>query len=172
MKDGPDTHCQRKASQAQECQRGVALLEWLWAMSIALILMVAGIPMAQGAWQSMQSASVSESLVRALRLTQQEALSRSARVTLAPSPCDVSSTTHWACPWVIFIDVGGDRGYDAGSDALIKTLTPPFNSRIAGTKPYVTFGPLGTTPQVQSFLINDHRRVTLSWARISVSTDQ
>ena len=163
-----DPHWRHCSRHIREGQRGIALLEWLWAISIALTLMVATIPLAQGAWQSIQSATVAQSLVRTLRLAQQEAQSRSARVTLAPSDCELASNGPWSCPWIIFIDRSGDRAFDADTEPWIRTVAPPFSLPIVGTGEAVVFGPLGTTSMVQSFVINQRHRVSLSWARISM----
>ena len=150
---------------------GLVLVEWLLAISMSLVLQAAGYPWMQAAWQSIQTHSVSQSLVRALRAAQQEAISRSTRVTVQPLACDNEPTTaaDWSCPWRLYIDRDGDQWFDVDADQQLRTLSAPFPASITSTRDRVTFSPQGTTTQVQAFLINHTRTVSVSWARISAS---
>ena len=150
--------------------RGAALLEWLLALALMATLAALAGSHLQAMAHAMQTTSVSQTLVRSLRMAQHEALRRSADVEVQPLVCArlLDIDHDWSCGWQIFIDRNGNRAFDADTDTAVGLITPPYASDISSTRAALRFGSKGTTSYVQTFQINQRQAVKVAWARIQV----
>lgn len=102
-------------------QSGFTLLELLVTLSVALVLLVLGIPAFSQIIDSNRLTTTSSSLVVALNSARQEAVVRGQPTAVCPSLDGNTCTggTEWNKGWLAFVDAGGTPGnFDAGDTLL------------------------------------------------------
>lgn len=107
-------------------QRGMTLIENLVALCVAAVLTASAVPALGQYYARHQVASISNELVAAVRQARTEALSRRARVAVAPlAPRD------WNSGWDVFVDENNNGRRDVGEPLLQRFAAPPSKVRIA-----------------------------------------
>jgi type IV fimbrial biogenesis protein FimT len=107
-------------------QRGITLIENLVALCVAAVLTAAAIPAIGQHYARHQVANISNELVAAVRQARSEALSRRARVAVAPL-----ALRDWNSGWEVFVDENNNGRRDAAEPLLQRFAAPPRGVRIA-----------------------------------------
>lgn len=109
-------------------QLGFTLLELMVTVAIAAILMGVAIPSFNATIRSNRLTTYTNDLVTALNLARSEAIRRGVPVTVrkvdSNSFTNLCATAPWNYGWDVFIDVGGDNNFTAGTDVLLRTYPP------------------------------------------------
>lgn len=104
---------------------GVTLLELLVTVSIAGILLAAGVPSMTALTRSNRMVADTNALVATLHAARSEALKDAAQVTVCKSGDQAScnQALDWHDGWIVFIDSDADGVRDLGgtSEAIIRT---------------------------------------------------
>lgn len=102
-------------------ERGITLVELLFAVAIIAILGTVSLPALGGLMRSEQSRSAHNALVTALNLARSTAAARGSDVAVCPSAdganCDAS--VWWQHGWIAFVDGNGD-GKRAGDETIVQ----------------------------------------------------
>jgi type IV fimbrial biogenesis protein FimT len=106
-------------------QQGMTLIENLVALCVAAVLTASAIPALGQHLARHQVASTSNELVVAVRQARTEALSRRARVAVAPL-----ATRDWNAGWEVFVDENNNGRRDAAEPLLQRFEAPPSTVRI------------------------------------------
>jgi len=118
--------------------RGVTLIEVLVTVAIVAVLTKVAVPSIQGAIQSSQISSTTNTFLADLRRARTEAIRRGSNVVMCRSnepekatpACSKSTdpgSTGWVSGWIIFEDRNRNGDYDDGTDQLVRV-----QSAIAG----------------------------------------
>ncbi|HVL74781.1 MAG TPA: GspH/FimT family pseudopilin [Noviherbaspirillum sp.] len=94
-------------------QRGFSLIELMTVVAVAVIVLGIGVPGMRGLVVSQQLTGAANALHASIKLARSEAISRGARVEIAPAAPGV-----WAAGWVVYIDQDGNGSYGAGDQLL------------------------------------------------------
>lgn len=109
--------------------KGFTLIELLVTLTLAGILLMAGIPGLQSLQANMSISQHRDQLVNSIAYARSEAVARLENVSVA----SLSGTTTWSTGWQVFIDDDGDCTVDAGDELLRETDNSGANIGIAVT---------------------------------------
>jgi type IV fimbrial biogenesis protein FimT len=109
-------------------QRGMTLVESLVTLCVAAVLTASAVPAIGQHFARHQVAGTSNELVAAVRQARTEALSRRARVAVAPL-----ATRDWNSGWEVFVDQNNNGRRDASEPLLQRSEAPPSTVRIAAS---------------------------------------
>lgn len=131
---------------------GFTLIELMFTLAIAAILMGVAAPNMKEAAMNSRMVAKHNELANALQLARSEAIKRSSNVSVCARLTDTKCGTDWNQGWLVFTDQGATRGtIDSGeqvlgiSPALTGSLTLTNSARIAGGsgqtagRPFVRF---------------------------------
>ena len=140
---------------------GFSLVEMMVALSIAAILLGAGVPGFRTLIHSQQITSATNDLFAAVNLARSEAIHRGTRVDLVPA-----GGTDWSRGWVVFIDGNGNQTPDAGEKVIFSHGPVPDGITVRAkftdsSRQYLAYTAVGRTrvnagshtPQMGSFSI-------------------
>jgi type IV fimbrial biogenesis protein FimT len=92
---------------------GFTLTELMAALSIALILLMIGIPSLSTVINNQKMTTVTNDFFMAINLTRSEAIRRGTRVDLVPL-----DGVNWSKGWVIFVDKNNNQMVDPGEEVI------------------------------------------------------
>lgn len=125
--------------------RGFSLVELMVVMSIAAILLAAGVPSFQSLIQNQRMTATVNDFFAAINLTRSEAIQRGTRVDLVPA-----DATDWAKGWIVFVDENNNQKPDTGEQIIFSHGPAPNGIAIAaafgGAKvKYIAYNGTGRT---------------------------
>jgi type IV fimbrial biogenesis protein FimT len=118
--------------------RGTSLIETIFVLATAAILLGAGLPMLRDLVAGSRVMAGTNLLVADLAFARTESIKRSISVVLCESLDGVSCTErpNWSNGWLIYVDEDDDRDFDSGEIVLrVQTLDP--------SRQFVTFSGSG-----------------------------
>ena len=118
---------------------GHTLVEVLFVLAIAAILIGVAMPAMRGMLQKHQLSATVNDFLAAVTLARSEALRRSAQVMLLPAG------EGWSSGWVVAVDRNANLQYDAGDELVYSHAPPAADVAIAGSftdnsRPYLAYG--------------------------------
>ncbi|MGA9333786.1 MAG: GspH/FimT family pseudopilin [Rudaea sp.] len=116
-------------------QRGITLVELIFAIAIAAMLCAVAMPSMSRLLQSSRSCSAHNALVAALNLARSVAVSRQSDVVVCPSidQSHCENTILWQHGWIVFQDADGDTTRDP-DEALISVAQSQTGMAIASSR--------------------------------------
>ena len=99
------------------CRTGHTLLELLAVLSIAALLMAAGLPSLQQVLARQQVRAAATDLFSAIELTRAQAMARGQRVLLMPAG---PGGMDWRTGWLVFIDRNVNLAFDGDDELLFR----------------------------------------------------
>jgi len=125
--DGRPFQRRRTDQPANTNQRGLTLIELMFAIAIVAVLCAVSIPSFSSVIAATKSRSASNTLVTGLNLARSVATSRQGDVVMCPSAagetCD--NTFWWQHGWIVFHDLNRNSQRDTGEPILNVTQTLP-----------------------------------------------
>ncbi len=94
-------------------QHGFSLIELMVVLSIAAILLAAGVPSFRSLIQNQRMITTVNEFFAAINLTRSEAIQRGTRVDLVPA-----EAADWSKGWVVFIDENNNQKADMGEQII------------------------------------------------------
>ncbi len=125
--------------------RGFSLIELMVVMSIAAILLAAGVPSFRSLIQNQRMTATVNDFFAAINLTRSEAIQRGTRVDLVPA-----DAADWAMGWVVFVDENDNQKPDTGEQIIFSHGPAPNGIAIASaftdsTVKYIAYNGTGRT---------------------------
>ncbi len=107
----------RDSAPGRRCaQRGVTLIEVMMVLTIAAILLAAGIPFFREFVARNRLDSAAQDLLTSLQFARSEATRRGGQVTLLLS--GTADSADWGSGWSMFVDTNRDEALDAGEEVI------------------------------------------------------
>jgi type IV fimbrial biogenesis protein FimT len=121
---------------------GHTLVEVLFVLVIAAILVSLAMPAMRGMLQQHRLSATVNDFLSAVMLARSEAQRRSAQVLLLPAG------VGWSSGWVVAVDRNANLQYDAGDELVYSHAAPPAGIAISGSftdnsRPYLAYGASG-----------------------------
>jgi type IV fimbrial biogenesis protein FimT len=118
---------------------GHTLVEVLFVLAIAAILLGVAMPAMRGMLQQHRLSATVNDFLAAVTLARSEALRRSAQVMLLPAG------VGWSSGWVVAVDRNANLQYDAGDELVYSHAAPAGDIAITGSftdnsRPYLAYG--------------------------------
>lgn len=118
---------------------GHTLVEVLFVLVIAAILVSLAMPAMRGMLQQHRLSATVNDFLAAVTLARSEALRRSAQVVLLPAG------VGWSSGWVVAVDRNANLQYDAGDELVYSHAPPPADIAISASftdnsRPYLAYG--------------------------------
>lgn len=104
-------------ARRRPCRTGHTLLELLAVLSIAALLMAAGLPSLQQVLARQQVRAAATDLFSAIELTRAQAMARGQRVLLMPAG---PGGMDWRTGWLVFIDRNVNLAFDGDDELLFR----------------------------------------------------
>ncbi|HET6633124.1 MAG TPA: GspH/FimT family pseudopilin [Rhodanobacteraceae bacterium] len=105
----------RQSRQPESTARGFTLLELMFTIAVAAILMVIAIPSFTHVMASTDAAQTSNSLVSAMHLA------RTTAVNNGRVACVTANASGWASGWDVKLDMDGDSACGAATDTVVRS---------------------------------------------------
>jgi len=103
--------------------QGFTIIELLFTMAVAVILLSVGIPSFQSLMQNSRVTAQANEFVTAVHTARSEAIKRDTPVALCASTdaATCAGSNNWASGWIIFTDSSGTAGTLNGTDTLLRS---------------------------------------------------
>lgn len=129
---------------------GVSLIEMLFVVGLAAILLALGVPYLGDLLRSARLSSLTNDLLVELHLARSEAIRRGQRVVLCKAANDATCAVSggWDQGWLLFEDTDNNGTRDGGERVVRYRSAAPAGWRITGNalvSRYVSYDPVGTT---------------------------
>lgn len=134
-------------------QRGVTLIELLYTLGVAAILLGIGVPSFVDQLRSSRMHASTQSLLGGLYVARSEAVKQRARVTLCRSTVEAAPTCAGdGDGYAVFVNMDDDASFDPGAgDTLVRNdlwLRPGLSVLNDGLTDYVTYVSSGFTREI------------------------
>ena len=130
-------------------QRGFTALELMVTMTIAAILLTAGVPAIKNYSWNLRMKTAMDSLRTDMNLARGRAISHNIQTIICPATNgdDCSGSSAWQHGWIVFTDLNGDRNKQDG-EPLLKHTGPVELLDISSSqsRSNVRFYPNGSAP--------------------------
>jgi type IV fimbrial biogenesis protein FimT len=134
-------------------QCGATLLELIVVLAVAAILLTIAVPGFSSLFHASRLTSATNALVASLHVARSEAIKRSQRVVVCPSPAGdaCAGSSGWHQGWMVFHDANNNAQRDAGEPVVLAHPPLPSGMRVTSkgsTASYISYTPAGDTQQV------------------------
>lgn len=134
-------------------QCGATLLELIVVLAVSAILVTIAVPGFSGLVHATRLTSATNALVASLHVARSEAIKRSQRVVLCPSPAGdaCAGIDGWHQGWMVFHDANNNAQRDTGESVVLTHPPLPTGMRVTSkgsTASYISYTPRGDTQQV------------------------
>jgi type IV fimbrial biogenesis protein FimT len=134
-------------------QRGATLLELIVVLAVAAILLMISAPAFSHLLHASRLTSATNALVASIHVARSEAIKRSQRVVICPSPAGdaCAGAGGWQQGWMIFHDANNNAKRDAGESLVLAHPPLPAGMWVTSkgsTARYLSYTPAGATKQV------------------------
>jgi len=128
-------------------QRGLTLIELMFAITVLAILLGIGAPSFVDFVRDNRVTALTNDLVTATALARSEASKRGLPVSVCPSANAVacSGATDWAVGWIVFTDTGVAGAVDGTDEILQVADAAPAGYSLTGVTRFFRFAPNGLT---------------------------
>lgn len=130
-------------------QRGMSLIELIFTLSVAGILVSIAVPNFVGSMRNSDMASSTNALVGAVHSARSEAVKARNRVTMCRADrSGTPSCDDAGYDLLVFINAANDNTYDQGTDTLVRStpwLEDDMTVTSSGIPSYITFTSRGVT---------------------------
>jgi type IV fimbrial biogenesis protein FimT len=141
--------------------KGLTALDLLITMSLAVIILLAGIPGLREYTMNQRIKSAIALLHADLNLARTDAISLNTRTVACPGSMDTGCAAHaqWGDGWLVFADMNGDRLLQASEPILRQSMALDSVSALGvDSRRQIRFFPGGTAPGSNSSIVFcDHR---------------
>lgn len=108
-------------SPALARQRGMTLLELMFVLTIAGVLMAVALPYLQNVVDNNRVVSYRDSLAGGIKMTRNEAVNTQSVVVICPSNNQSTCGGDWADGWIVFVDEDESGGRTVADERLVDT---------------------------------------------------
>ncbi|EGW53114.1 GspH/FimT family pseudopilin [Candidatus Endoriftia persephone] len=136
-----------QSSTSTRGMQGFTLVELLTTLTVALVLLLVGVPAYNQLSANNQITAESHNLVSHLQYARTESVKRGLPVTICASDdgATCSGSETWNVGWIVFTDGTGSKGEADGSDTVLRAyLSDSDNLTLNANVAYIQYQPDGT----------------------------
>ena len=127
-------------------QSGFTLVELMVALTVAMIVLGAGLPNFVGLVRSNHAVTDVNNLVTAIHLARSEAVGRGVEVTIVPQ-----SGVDWTSGWIVGIDLDQDNAFPETGEPVLRTFAAVDSLAFTSSPARIEFKPTGEVSALTSF---------------------